>query len=207
MTIQRTYNTSAPYIPTAAEDPSDGAAVLRLLAESPLDFHTCQPCDDGSIVIISAGGGMGDILDTSNAVALTELAASWTGAHVHHGMYDYTSVCIEPSLWAPEDEHLIDMLDTARSFADYPILDESDYSERELAAFTEEFAWNTSRLYDGRDETHPLYAKAGEVAMDLYYGYSDPGYISIEHVERCWRFAADDSAREFQNCTTIHHHQ
>ena len=39
------------------------------------------------------------------------------------------------------------------------------------------------------DSDHPGYAAAGEIAMNVFYGMSDPGHISREHVIECWEEA------------------
>ena len=84
------------------------------------------------------------------------------------------------------------MIYTAEQFADYPVLDDQDYSDREFEAFVECF--NSESWYMGLraellpelDTDHPAHAAALEYALENYMGYSDPGYISEEHVAESW---------------------
>ena len=171
------------------------------LQDSNVEFAACSDsrCESGDasrIVIMEAGSYGGDILDDSNGAALQVLHDEWAALDdvpagaidCHYGMGGYVRVCVDVGT-VPADT-LASMIDTAESFANYPVLDESDYSERELASFCEEFRWNSSRLSADMDieldKDHPLWGEATDYAMHVYYGYSDPGWISEEHVRECW---------------------
>ena len=205
MTIQRTYNRPAIIdVPEDSKRPDNWALLLLSYA----DFHECNHYthDKTRVIVISAGGGSGDILDDSNGAALYAMSEGWETRDMgeddsssaygsaqnewpiitHRGMYNYTAVCVDPE--EISHETLSNIVSRRAQFDDYPVLDESDYSEREFTAFVEEFD-NTSRWTLDIPQPvaeHPLYITATEYAMEHFYGYSDPGYISTEHVKECW---------------------
>lgn len=191
MTIHATHDKTVPTITKLS------AQGWHDLKESRLDFHMCNSCyDDNQVTIVSAGG-YGDILDVSNGVYMVDFAAArqpWIT--VHHGMMNYTALCIDPALC--DDDVFAELLALAEQYSDYPVLDDSDYSEREQKAFEEEFEWQTLRVLDF-DTDHPLYAKAGRMAQELWGGYHEPGYISEEHTLDAWQETLAQAAREFQN--------
>lgn len=204
MTIHQTYNTrSITDVPDNSARPEN----WQLLITSYADFHECNHYSHNStrIIVFSAGGGSGDILDESNGRALAELAEFWENQDMegedasstynnvraewpiisHHGMYDYTAVCVDPEEITRET--LSNIVARRIEFDDYPVLDEADYSEREFTAFVRQFDDASSSISDDElDAHHPLYIAATEYAMENYYGYSEPGYISEEHVRDCW---------------------
>ena len=107
---------------------------------------------------------------------------------MHNGVG--TAVCIDPANVDPNV--LTDMIYTAEHFADYPMLDDQDYSDREFEAFVECFkdeSWYMglrAELLPELDTDRPAYAAALEYALENYLGYSNPGYISDEHVAESW---------------------
>jgi hypothetical protein len=193
----------ATLIPQESDNPNWVA-----LIESRADMRLCNHYshDSSRVIVISAGGGTGDILDESNGSALYSMAEGWEANDMgeddssalydsvknewpiitHHGMYNFTEVCVDPD--EIRAETLAEIISVAEAFADYPVLDESDYSEREFTAFVAEFDGVSSARLDIESPVaeHPLYIKATEYAMENYYGYSDPGYISSENVKECW---------------------
>ncbi len=198
-----TYSYGSP-IPMP-EFPESAANALEALKSSRAEFSICYRCYDMSygtpadsdldrrIAIMSIGGLVNGILDDSNEHALAELGAAWAPeCHVHTGVG--TAVCIDPADVDPDV--LADMIYTAEHFADYPVLDEQDYSERELDAFVECFNDESWFIYD-LDRDHPAYVAASDYAVENYLGYSDPGYISREHVAESWRAAGVDIPDEF----------
>jgi len=204
MTIYDTHrNITARLIPQDSDKPNWIA-----LIESSADMQLCNHYSHNTtrVIVISAGGGLGEILDDSNGATLYAMSEGWETHDMgeddssslyssvqnewpiitHHGMYNYTAVCVDPEQIRAET--LADIIETAEAFQEYPVLDESDYSEREFTEFVEEFD-NTSRWTLDIPQPvaeHPLYIKATEYAMEHFYGYSDPGYISTEHVKECW---------------------
>ena len=72
------------------------------------------------------------------------------------------------------------------------MLDEQDYSDREFVAFVECFnseSWYMglrAELFPELDTDHPAHVAALNYALENYLGYSDPGYISEEHVAESW---------------------
>ena len=181
--------------------PESATEALETLKSSRAEFGICRRCYDMSygapadsdlhrrIAIMSVGGIGNEILDDSNEHALAELGAAWAPeCHVHNGVG--TTVCIDPADVDPDV--LTDMIYTAERFADYPMLDESDYSQRELECFVECFnseSWYMglrAELFPELDTDHPAHAAALGYALENYLGYSDPGYISEEHVAESW---------------------
>lgn len=75
------------------------------------------------------------------------------------------------------------------------VLDESDYSERELECFVECFnseSWYMglrAELFPELDTDHPAYAAALDYALENYLGDPDPSYISDEHIAESWHAA------------------
>ena len=189
------------------EFPESATDALEALKSSQAEFGICRRCYEMSygapsdsdlhrrIAIMSVGGIGNEILDDSNEHALAELGAAWAPeCHVHNGVG--TAVCIDPADVDPDV--LADMIHVAEYFDDYPVLDEQDYSDREFEAFVECFD-DESRFIEWRaglsldlDRDHPAYAAASEYAVENYLGYSDPGYISREHVAESWRAAGVD---------------
>jgi len=199
------------------EIPADWAPAhpnISALSESRADYPVCghdsHYPEYRHVVLISTGGGIGSILDASNGAALTALYEAWELADreaddapawgpressplaIHHGFYDHATVCADPLRVAPSVLALI--IDAAERYAEYPLLDESDYSARELEEFTQCFADESFRVHPSLDESHPLYADALRVATENYLGYSDAGYISRQHVIASWVDAADSGA-------------
>lgn len=190
--------------PAAGEIPAGASEEhWNLLEIARADFTPCPHwshdsdrwADNPRVMVMSAGGGIGDILDESNAYALTALAEGWEEIapeviYVHHGMYDWTYVCISlqhlQSLEEEGTDLLASIISTAEHFDDYPVLDESDYSEREWNAFAECFGDESARIMGDDYGDHPLFFQAAEYAQEHYLGYSDPGYISEEHVRESW---------------------
>lgn len=193
-------------IPTP-EWPESAREAIDALTGARAEFGICRNCYDMSygtrgteddnlnrrIAIMSIGGIGNEILDDSNEYALEQLGEAWSPeSHTHSGVG--TTVCIDPADVDPDI--LADMIRTAEHFAEYPVLDESDYSERELAAFRDCFDWETTGedahgVELGKD--HPAYARAGEIAMG-YMGNSEAGSISAEHVAACWDSAISELA-------------
>jgi hypothetical protein len=192
---------TATLIPDESDNPNWTA-----LIESSADMQLCNHYSHETtrVIVISAGGGHGDILDDSNGIALYSWAEGWESMDMgeddssvlyssvknewpiitHHGHYNYTAVCVNPD--EIRVDTLAEIISAAEAFAEYPILDESDYSEREFRSFVEEFDWASIRMDETLTPEHELYIKATEHAMETYYGYSDPGYISETHVRECW---------------------
>lgn len=163
-----------------------------LLADSRAIFRPCMDFDHdhgSQIVIMEAGSYGGDILDESNSHALRELETGWQNFETdagevspygaidwHTGLGNYIWVCINPEL-VPRDI-LVDMIGTRESFDDYPVLDESDYSEREWKA------WNEALESEIESDWDDSYRQAiAEWVTENYYGYSDPGYVSPDWIK------------------------
>jgi hypothetical protein len=197
-------------IPTP-EWPDSASEAISALSSSRAPFGLCAECFRSSlgtygthsetlarrVTILSAGALGGDILDKSNAHALSEAGAAWgPDAYVHHNGAT-VSICVDPAEVNPDA--LADMIHVAELFAEYPVLDESDYSERELREFEECFALESSALGTARgseidyDSQHPAWREATGRAME-YLGHSDPGYISPENVAACWDAALNAPA-------------
>lgn len=201
MTLSPRY-TYGHVIPTP-DYPDSAREALDMLSVARADFGICHKCYDMTygtsadhenrrrVAMFAIGGICNEILDDSNESALQSLAESWGyDAHVHSGVG--TVVCVDPA--EVDLDTLADMISTAEGFADYPVFDESDYSERENAAFVECFAWE-SRMVPHEptlDAEHPAYSAALAHAMSNYYGHSDSGHISREHVVQSWRAAGVD---------------
>jgi hypothetical protein len=177
------------------------------LIESSADTYICTHYSHvtGRVIVINAGGSGGDILSDSNGATLYSMAEGWENMDMgeddssslyssvknewpiitHHGMYNYIAVCVDPDQIRADT--LADIISTAEHFQEHPVLDESDYSEREFTEFVEEFDWASVMLdIESPVAEHSLYIKASDYAMSNYYGHSDPGYISTEHVRECW---------------------
>ena len=186
------------------EFPESATDALEALKSSRADFGICHRCYEMSygapadsdldrrIAIMSIGGISNQILDDSNEHALAELGEGWgPECHVHNGVG--TAVCIDPA--DVDADVLADMIYVAEQFADYPVLDEQDYSDREFEAFVECFnseSWYMglrAELFPELDTDHPAHAAALNYALGNYMGYSDPGYISEEHVAESWHAA------------------
>lgn len=198
MTISLRY-TYGSIIPTP-EYPNSAAEALDMLEAAHADFGTCPKCYDMTygrpsndenyrrVAVFSIGGVCNEILDDSNESAIQSLAEAWApDVYVHNGVG--TTVCIDPA--TVDIDILADIIRTAEAFEDYPLLDESDYSEREFIAFQECFTWE-SRMIDHEptlDSDHPAWRAATEYAMEYYYGYSDPGHIDRNDVIESWRAA------------------
>lgn len=148
--------------------------------------HYTHPRDGVHVQVMSAGGYSGDPLDDSNAVALQNMAEAWVdddrndGANavenvtvdwhpVNGNGSSYTAVCVNAS--AIGAELLAEIIAAAESFADYPVLDEDDYSRRENDAWVEALDWATR----GIPEAH-LQAVMTHVA-EGHYGNSDAGWV------------------------------
>jgi hypothetical protein len=203
MPIQRTYNGPAiNHTPDDATRPDNWTTLIQ----SASDFHVCNHYshDDTRVIVMEAGGGSGDLLDTSNGVTLYARVNEWQTLDMdeadaselydsarnewpiiaHNGAYDFTSVCVAPDEISAAA--LQSILDTREAFDNYPVLDESHFSELEFTEFCKEFDWASTHLDDTLTPNHPLYIQATDYAMENFYGYSDPGYISEEHVRECW---------------------
>ena len=158
-------------------------------------FQACRECEPGeSIEILSIGLFGGDILDYSNSHALIARAELWyPWVHVHNGASTAACMTIADMEDVPSDI-VADVVQFRENFGDYPVIDEDDYSRREYEEFCETFDYKSSLLDDlttgdALDQTHPSYDHAIEYAIECYLGYSDPGYVSREHVIESWRAA------------------
>lgn len=162
-----------------------------LLENARASFRPCMEFehDHGSqIIVMEAGSYGGDILDESNSHALRELIDAWQNFETHSGetapedaidwhtgLGNYIWVCVNPEL-VPHDI-LVDMISTREAYDEYPVLDESDYSEREWKEWNESLEWGINSDWD------ESYRQAvAEWVTENYYGYSEPGWVDPDWV-------------------------
>lgn len=165
------------------------------LKASKASFTPCMEFEhDGTegtpqhIVMVEAGSYGGDILDDSNAWALTQQIEAWMDddridygpVDWHTGMGSYRYVCVNPE--TIDSELLEEMIQYREAFDDYGILDESDYSERELQAWNEGLDWEIRQADTDDEFTDEFKSQLAEWVSENYYGYSDPGYVKSEWV-------------------------
>ncbi len=145
--------------------------------DSRAEFTPCPKCAASglsALLILSAGGIGNDILDDSNESAISDLGAGWAPyAYVHSGVGTYA--CIELDGLTPP-EVIADMVATAEHFAEYPVLDDSDNSEREWAAWMDAMRDETASLPED------MRAPVAEWVGEHYMGHSDPGHVASEWV-------------------------
>lgn len=181
MTITRGYAYGAQL---AMHTFPDGNPNVEALEASHVEFATCGHYyhTTDRVVIMTAGSYGGDILDESNSVTLEIMSEAWIddernardAIDRHYGMGDYVAVCVDPL--EIDDELLAEMIEVAEGYEAYPVLDESDYSNREWEAWCESLEWET------RDIPESQRAAVSDWVSQHYSGYSDPGYVDREWV-------------------------
>ena len=99
-------------------------------------------------------------------------------------MGNFIELCIEPD--RIDADILTEMIDIAEGYADNPVLDESDYFEREVKATDDEWEWmtryhtvNGERIADVIPKSDM--ANAYQNWYQNYWGYYEPGYIDESH--------------------------
>lgn len=174
----------------------DAAAdTIAALESARAEFRPCEHYahPSGRIEIMAAGGYGGDLLDDSNAAALDALAREWyddernddtadpiwMGVDFHPAGAGMTVVCIDPA--HVNAELLAEIIGVAEQYADYPVLDESDYSDREWTAWGVALEW---AMRDIPEEHRPAVA---EWVTENRYGYAEPGYVADEWVTLAMR--------------------
>jgi hypothetical protein len=154
--------------------------LLKTVGPEPSDFMGNWPNPDWLVAPVSNMRD-GNLLDRSNwdcqIDALAELNTPDTWEIIRHG--HWACGWFEFVILAPESE-AADVCDTlARDLAEYPVLDETDYSKREWEAMEE--LWNDARDgdyiedYAGKDTTESELAELKEMSLsDLWdNGYDD----------------------------------
>lgn len=143
------------------------------------------------VQVMAAGGYSGDPLSDSNAATLENMANAWIddercGAgetdssapdvdwHPMTGNgSSATAVCVNAS--TVDADLLAEIIGVAEGYADYPVLDESDYSEREWADWTHAVEW------EAREIPEHLQSRFCELIGE-HYGEAEPGYVATEWV-------------------------
>lgn len=177
--------------------PDYSGPTWEALESARADFHGCDDYrhavnyythETRRVVVMSAGSIGGDILDESNSAALEEMARAWIdddrakgdGSDVDfHASGPTIYVCVAPDEIDPE--LLAEIISAAESFADYPVLDDSDYSEREWKAWNEGLEWAVRDVPDEHREA------VVEWVNDNRAGYAEPGYVADEWVVEAMR--------------------
>ena len=155
-----------------------------------------------SLVILDAHTGIGaEALDYSNADAIAAMhTGDFDALDLHRsGMRTMLLVPltdeVEAELFPPAPEEweaerasdalaaVQDALETAEHFADYPVLDEEDFSRREWEEWQDALA-DAVRWYPGEDiaSDSPRALAIAEWISENYYGSAEPGYVATEWV-------------------------
>lgn len=189
ITLQPHERHRAPVFADSA--PSGG---WRALDAARAEFTLCNHYshrrgDEPRVQVMSAGGYGGDPLDESNEVTLRSMADAWRDdercgvdgdeldVDYHPGAGNgssWVSVCVAPD--RIDLELLGEIIAAAESFADHPVLDESDYSQRESDAWDDALDWG---LRDWPEESHDALRRA---VGEAWSGYAEPGYVAAEWV-------------------------
>ena len=155
-----------------------------------------------SLVILDAHTGIGaEALDYSNADAIAAMhTGDWDALDLHRsGMRTMLTIPltdeVEAELFPPSPEEweaerasdalaaVQDALSTAEHFADYPVLDEEDFSRREWEEWQDALA-DAIRWHPGEDidADSPRALAIAEWVTENRYGYAEPGYVAPEWV-------------------------
>lgn len=150
----------------------------RVLTDSPIahHFYVCGQCNASrdwtrgeyhSVVVFSESDD--NVLGVSNIAVFAEEFGAMPGVTAHHS-YGGTSYCVDLSIIGKDD--LSEIIERMERYADYAVLDESDYSEREWAE------WNESLEFETRDIPEESRHAVAEYVSENYRGASEPGYVN-----------------------------
>lgn len=167
------------------------------LKGSRAEFRPCMDFahDDGSqVVIMEAGSYGGDELDDSNSATLRDMIHAWIddernmdSIDYHLGMGNYLWVCVNPETIDPE--LLADMIQSREAFDEYPVLDEDDYSNRQMESWNDAVTGAIADAERATEDSEDFEPWSDEYVMALSewlgenrYGHSEPGDVDPEWV-------------------------